>query len=48
MKNLSSDEALKILKAGNLRFQTMKEKHPTRRKNEEKNLKKCNILLQLS
>ena len=40
VKNLSSDEALKILKAGNLRFQTMKEKHPDQTKEERKELEK--------
>ena len=32
VENLSADEALKILKAGNIRFQTMKEKHPDQTK----------------
>ena len=40
VKNLSSDEALKILKAGNLRFQTMKEKHPDQTKERRKELVK--------
>ena len=40
VKNLSSDEALKILKAGNLRFQTMKEKHPDQTKERRKELEK--------
>lgn len=36
--NLSAEEALKILKAGNLRFQTMKEKHPDQTKERRKEL----------
>lgn len=40
VKNLSADEALKILKEGNLRFQTLKEKHPDQTKERRKELQK--------
>lgn len=40
VENLSADEALKILKAGNIRFQTMKEKHPDQTKERRKELQK--------
>ncbi len=40
IKNLSADEALKILKEGNLRFQTMKEKHPDQTKERRMELQK--------
>ncbi|OLA94683.1 MAG: hypothetical protein BHW64_02655 [Candidatus Melainabacteria bacterium LEY3_CP_29_8] len=40
IENLSADEALKILKAGNIRFQTMKEKHPDQTKERRKELQK--------
>lgn len=40
IENLSADEALKILKAGNLRFQTLKEKHPDQSKERRKELQK--------
>ena len=38
VKNLSADEALKILKEGNLRFQNMKEKHPDQTNERRKEL----------
>ena len=38
VKNLSADEALEILKEGNLRFQNMKEKHPDQTKERRKEL----------